>query len=123
MRHSFFPKEEQRKLANLKFVLQETTDVSNELVESHPGEDETNTEIVECVTKVSDLYQEVSDLVDGGLTSQQENLAKHGEFQTLFDSFLVKIDSFEERLENPKPLSTKLPALKEEEEELMVSSV
>lgn len=113
--------EQQQKLANLKYVLQETTDVSNDLVERYPDEDETNAEVTERVTKVADLYQEVSDSVDGILTTQKESLAKRGEFQTLFESFLAKVDSFEERLQSVKPLSTKLPILKEEEENLMVS--
>lgn len=75
------------------------------------------------MTKVDGLYTEVSDLVDGALTVQKENLAKHGEFETLFGSFADKVGSLEERLKNVKPLSTKLPEIKAEQEELMVSQI
>lgn len=116
-----FNQEQQAKLANLKYVLQETTEASNDLLEQTPVDDNANTEIPEQVTKVNDLYAEVNDLLDGALTAEKENLAKHGEFETLLDSFADKVDSLEKRLEDVKPLSTKLPELKAEQEELAVS--
>lgn len=116
-----FNQEQQAKLANLKYVLQETTEASNDLLEQTPVDDNANTEIPEQVTKVNDLYAEVNDLLDGALTAEKENLAKHGEFETLLDSFAEKVDSLEKRLEDVKPLSTKLPELKAEQEELTVS--
>lgn len=116
-----FNQEQQAKLANLKYVLQETTEASNDLLEQTPVDDNANTEIPEQVTKVNDLYAEVNDLLDGALTAEKENLAKHGEFETLLDSFADKVDSLEKRLEDVKPLSTKLPELKAEQEELTVS--
>lgn len=116
-----FNQEQQAKLANLKYVLQETTEASNDLLEQTPVDDNANTEIPEQVTKVNDLYAEVNDLLDGALTAEKENLAKHGEFETLLDSFADKVDSLEKRLEDVKPFSTKLPELKAEQEELTVS--
>lgn len=122
--HTYFfysNQEQQAKLANLKYVLQETTDAGNDLLEQTPGDQNANTEIPEQVTQVNELYAEVNDLVDGALTNEKDNLAKYGEFETLFDSFADKIGSLEQRLESAKPLSTKLPELKAEQEELMVS--
>jgi ABC-type transporter Mla subunit MlaD len=84
-------------------------------------DDNENTEIPIQVTKVNNLYAEVNDLIDGVFAVERENLAKHGEFETLLDSFADKVDSLEKRLEDVKPLSTKLPELKAEQEELMVS--
>ena len=118
-----FCQEQQAKLANLKYVLQETTEASEDLLEQNPVDDNANTEIPEQVTKCNDLYAEVNDLVDGAVIAGKDNLAKHGEFETLLDSFADKVDSLEKRLEETKPLSTKLPELKAEQEEIMVSEI
>ena len=118
-----FCQEQQAKLANLKYVLQETTEASEDLLEQKPVDDNANTEIPEQVTKCNDLYAEVNDLVDGAVIAGKDNLAKHGEFETLLDSFADKVDSLEKRLEETKPLSTKLPELKAEQEEIMVSGI
>ena len=108
--------EQQAKLANLKYVLQETTEAGNDLTDSNE-----NTEIPIQVTKVNDLHAEVDDLLDRAFAAENENLAKHGEFETLLDGFANKVDSLEKRLEDVKPLSTKLPELKAEQEEIIVS--
>ena len=105
----------------MKYVLEETTEASNDLLAEKPEDEDANTEIPEQVTKVNELYAEVNDLLDGALLTEKENLAKHGEFETLLDSFADKVDSLEKRLEDVKPLSTKLPELKAEQEEIMVS--
>lgn len=105
----------------MKYVLQETSEASEDLLEQKPVDDNANTEIPEQVTKCNELYAEVNDLVDGAVIAQKDNLAKHGEFEALLDSFADKVDSLEKRLEETKPLSTKLPELKAEQEEMMVS--
>ena len=83
--------------------------------------DNGNAEAPILLTKVDDLHAEVDDLLDRAFANENENLAKHGEFETLLDSFADKVDSLEKRLEDVKPLSTKLPELKAEQEEIIVS--
>lgn len=115
-----FTQEQQGKLASLKYALEETKDVSNELLQQLPEDDNANAEVPEQVTKLDELYTEVNDLIDRALTSEKENLAKHGEFEALLDGFTDKVDSLEKRLQDPKSLSAKLPELKAEQEEIMV---